>query len=63
MTTKMWRKSSFCSDASCVEVAFDGDMVAVRDSKDLAIDPLQVNRAAWDAFIRSVKENKFQLSV
>ena len=58
-TTMMWRKSSFCSDGSCVEVAFDGDFVAVRDGKNPTTAALRFTRAQWNAFVRGVKDDQF----
>jgi hypothetical protein len=49
-----WRKSSF-SDANgegaCVEVAFPGATVAIRDSKNTTGPILTVNAAAWSTFL------------
>jgi len=59
-STMLWRKSSFCSDTACVEVAFDGDAVAVRDGKNRERAPLRLTRSQWDDFIRSVKEDEFR---
>ncbi|MFJ8138770.1 DUF397 domain-containing protein [Streptomyces sp. NPDC096013] len=50
-----WRKSSF-SDASgvqCVEVAWTGHNVLVRDSKDTAVGQLAFDATSWDRFISS----------
>jgi Domain of unknown function (DUF397) len=47
-----WRKSSFSGqDTNCVEVAYTGDAVGVRDSKSPAAQ-LAVSQAAWRAFLR-----------
>lgn len=47
----IWRKSSYCPDASdCVEV---GRGVGVRDSKAPATH-LPVSAEAWSAFLRDV---------
>jgi hypothetical protein len=59
-TTMTWRKSSFCSDSACVEVAFDGDFVAVRDGKDRSLDALRFTRTEWEAFVRGVKADEFR---
>jgi hypothetical protein len=48
----MWRKSSFSfSNGNCIEVA-DGQLVAVRDSKDPSGPVLAFSPAAWRAFIK-----------
>ncbi len=60
LITKVWRKSTFCSDNSCVEVAFDGGYVVMRDGKNPAGRHLTFTLAEWDAFVRGVKENEFR---
>lgn len=52
-----WFKSSFSTSSNnCVEVAFDGDMVLVRDSKYAGPADLQPTIAipaiAWEAFLK-----------
>ncbi|NNH71458.1 DUF397 domain-containing protein [Nocardia uniformis] len=49
-----WFKSRW-SEASnaCVEVKFDGDVVAVRDSKNPGGPELEFGPQAWDAFLSS----------
>lgn len=53
-----WRKSSY-SDAdgngNCVEVAYQGEEVALRDSKFPGDGTLRVTTAAWTAF-RTVQD-------
>jgi hypothetical protein len=46
-----WRKSSYCADAACVEVATDGDYVLVRDSKRLQQAPYRFSKQEWNAFL------------
>ncbi|WP_020668982.1 DUF397 domain-containing protein [Amycolatopsis nigrescens] len=52
-----WRKSSYSSGAGqggdCVEVAFVGAEVAVRDSKTPAAGALLFSVEAWRALLRS----------
>lgn len=53
-----WRKSSYSSNTSnCVEVAFAGRAVAVRDSKHPGGGALAVSEAAWSAFVRTTTDN------
>jgi hypothetical protein len=58
-STMIWRKSTFCSDCACVEVAFEGDVVAVRDGKNPGLPVLRFTRHEWDPFIRGVKDGEF----
>ena len=51
-----WRKSSRSgpgTNDACVEVAFAGSAVAVRDSKNPAAAPLVFPALTWSAFLRS----------
>lgn len=51
-----WRKSSRSgssgSGGACVEVAFAGPVVAVRDSKNPVAGMVTVPAIAWHAFLR-----------
>ncbi|MFE6857605.1 DUF397 domain-containing protein [Nocardia sp. NPDC057668] len=67
-----WRTSSYSGSngGECVEVAFDGDLVLIRDSKylrDPANDParqpmLAVSGAVWAAFLAGVCEGEFAVA-
>ncbi|MFI6453981.1 DUF397 domain-containing protein [Streptosporangium amethystogenes] len=55
-----WRKSSLSADgASCVEVAFVNDTVAVRDTKNRNGGTLTFHHEEWTAFISTIKNNSF----
>ncbi len=53
-----WRKSSRSTasgdNGNCVEVAFSGPVVAVRDSKNPDVDALAVPATAFTALLRTV---------
>lgn len=55
-----WVKSSRSSDnPSCVEVRFAG-VVGVRDSKDRSGPTLDVDAAAWRAFVATVQAGQYE---
>jgi predicted secreted Zn-dependent protease len=58
-TTMVWRRSTFCANGTCVEVAFDGDEVAVRDGKNPEQNAIRVTRAQWNDFVRGVQAREF----
>ncbi|GDY32819.1 DUF397 domain-containing protein [Gandjariella thermophila] len=54
-----WRKSSRSNNGgNCVEVAFGGTEVAVRDSKNPGGAVLIFGRGQWDAFLAGVKHRR-----
>jgi hypothetical protein len=57
-----WRKSTRSSPSgdNCVEVAFDGDAVAVRDTKNRDAAMLIFTSDEWQAFIDGVKSGEFE---
>lgn len=55
-----FKKSSLCeTPATCVEVAFKDDMVAVRDSKNPGHPPLCFSKEEWKMFVAGVKNKEF----
>jgi hypothetical protein len=51
-----WRKSSYSGgdgggNDNCVEIALDGSLAAIRDSKNATGPVLAVPAAAWSAFV------------
>lgn len=57
-----WRKSSFSggNNGQCVEVAFDGDAVLVRDTKQQGRGPvLAFTRRGWAAFLAGARDGEF----
>jgi len=59
---KPWRRSSYCSNNGCVEVAIERDEVRVRDSKRPGSADLVYDRGEWLAFIAGVKAGEFDPS-
>ncbi|WP_250003975.1 DUF397 domain-containing protein [Actinoplanes sp. M2I2] len=58
-TTLDWRRSSYCADKSCVEIAVSGDEVLLRDSKAPSRPPLRLDAAAWRQFTEDIKADHF----
>jgi hypothetical protein len=54
-----WRKSSFCGNGACVEVAKSGDEFFVRDSKDGNSPVLRFTKDEWVAFVAGVSAGEF----
>ncbi len=57
----VWKKSTRSGTNGCVEVAFLGAQVAVRDSKDREGPMLFFTPAEWDAFIDGVRHGELGL--
>lgn len=55
-----WRRSTFCADSACVEVANFGDHVAVRDAKKLTQTPIRFEPEAWNTFLNQIIGGKFK---
>lgn len=50
-----WRKATYSGQGNCVEVAPSGNLIAVRDSKNVDGPVLLYSRAAWRRFILDLK--------
>jgi hypothetical protein len=63
LSAATWRKSSRSGPYTdnCVEVAFAGGAVAVRDSKDPGGVPLVFTGSDWGAFVARAKHGEFDL--
>jgi hypothetical protein len=63
LSRAVWRKSSASGPNcdNCVEVAFVGDAIAVRDSKNPEGPALVFTQAEWDAFVGGAKDGEFDL--
>jgi hypothetical protein len=53
-----WTRSSFCADNSCVEVVRDGDLVMLRDGKDLSRPPISFSLPEWGLFLDGIVEER-----
>jgi hypothetical protein len=58
-----WRKSTRSGPwtDNCVEVAFVGEAILVRDSKDPDGSVLVFTVSEWDAFVSGAKDGEFDL--
>ena len=54
-----WRKSTRSGYNGCVEVAFVGGQVAVRDSKDRQGPVLLFTDSEWQAFLAGARDGEF----
>ncbi|MFI7615324.1 DUF397 domain-containing protein [Nonomuraea terrae] len=57
-TSPVWRKSSYSTEQSvgtCVEVAWMGGEVGVRDSKNPSGPHLTFTPDSWSAFLNAIK--------
>ncbi|MFC0434931.1 DUF397 domain-containing protein [Kutzneria buriramensis] len=58
--TPVYRKSSYSGEqGDCVEVAFIGDEVSMRDSKNPAVGDLRVSDASWRRFLATAARRGF----
>ncbi len=56
------RKADDSNDVGCVEVAFRGGRIGVRDSKDHGTGPvLGFTEHEWECFIQGAKNGEFDL--
>jgi hypothetical protein len=58
----VWRRSIRCDSGACVEVAFGGGGVAMRDSKESDGPILTFTRGGWASFVAGVRAGDFNLS-
>ena len=54
-----WFKSDHSGDHGCVEVAFLGGEVGVRDTKDRSKAPHVYTRHEWECFVAGAKRGEF----
>ncbi|NMO51211.1 DUF397 domain-containing protein [Actinoplanes sp. TBRC 11911] len=58
--TRIWRRSTFCADGYCVEVAEDGDRVLMRGSRDTSRRFLSFTRATWSEFMDDIERGNWK---
>jgi hypothetical protein len=57
-----WFKSDDSGDHGCVEIAFHGGKIGVRDTKDSGTGPvLGFTEREWKCFISGAKKGEFDL--
>jgi hypothetical protein len=63
VASAIWRKSSRSGPwtDNCVEVAFVGEAILVRDSKNADGAVLVFTPSEWDAFVDGAKDGEFDL--
>jgi hypothetical protein len=54
-----WRRSSYCGNGACVEVARSDEGFLVRDAKDPNSPVLSFTPNEWSAFVAGVKSDEF----
>ena len=57
----VWRKATASHNAGCVEVAFDGPAVLVRNSREPEGPRLVFNTQEWQCFLAGVVSGEFDL--
>ncbi len=53
-----WRKSSWCDESVCIEVAGTDGLVLIRDSKDREAGSLVFTRKEWNSFVERVRNGQ-----
>jgi len=58
---EQWKRSSFCSDNLCIEVAASAsaDEVLLRDGKNVGLPFLRFSKAEWHSFTDAVADGEF----
>ena len=57
-----WRKSTYCANGDCVEVALLEGEVVVRDSKHPHGPMLHFTPIEWEAFLNGARDGEFNLA-
>jgi Domain of unknown function (DUF397) len=62
-SSPVWHRSSYCSNATCVEVAHLGSQILVRDSKAQDRPILSFQQAEWEDFLEGARRGEFNFSI
>ena len=54
-----WRRSTYCANGACIEVATDGPNVGIRDSKAPDAGELWLTPVEFRAFVAAVRDGNF----
>lgn len=57
----LWKKSTASGSGNCVEVAKTGEVILLRDSKDLSRPALTFSSSEWEAFLADARVGQFNL--
>lgn len=60
-STVVWRKSTFCSSNSCVEVGLVDSQIIIRNSRDVDGPVVRFTEAEWTAFLDGARRGEFDL--
>jgi hypothetical protein len=58
----VWKKSSYSANGDCVEVAFAGAYVLVRDTKNRQGAVLRFTVGEWDAFLKEARTGRLDFA-
>ena len=61
-TNLVWQKSTFSEAGGCVEIACEGHVVLIRDSKDRTGPAPEIPISKWRTFVGRVKAGEFDCS-
>ena len=53
-----WTRSSFCADNSCVEVAKEGEFIAMRDGENV----VRFTSEEWNVFLDHIIESRIPIA-
>lgn len=56
----LWRRSTYCADSTCVEIAVAGDEMFMRDSKNKSQPFIRFDQTAWQQFVQGINNGEFR---